>query len=280
MESDSRKADFSLAQGQEYMLGDRGHASACRLNLQFYLWKEAIGYNLHPSIPISETHAIADVAAGTCAWLIDVARQHPSAEFVGFDYNLLQAPHQQLLPPNTTVEYWNMFEDVPPAFVENFDIVHVRLLVMVIEGDPRLVIRNLFQMLKPGGYLQWDELNCANMHVKKLHSSLSAPALDKIKEMAYASGRYNWTLQLPEFMREEGFQEVTMEHFGDNIEFVRAFNELHMLTMEEFAVSLEKIGKKEAASTFHKLIGEAYQESTTGAALCIPRIVCLGRKLG
>ena len=31
-----------------------------------------------------------------------------------------------------------------------------------------------------------------------------------------------------------------------------------MLTMEVFATSLEKVGKKEAATAFHKLIGEAY----------------------
>ena len=40
---------------------------------------------------------------------------------------------------------------------------------------------------------------------------------------------------------------------------MRALNELHMLTMEVFATSLEKVGKKEAATAFHKLIGEAYR---------------------
>jgi SAM-dependent methyltransferase len=260
------------------MLGDRSHASACRLNLQFYLWKEAIGFNTHPKLPVSETSIIADVATGTCAWLIDVAHQYPSAELIGFDNSLDQAPHKQWLPRNVTVKYWNIFEDVPPEFVGRFDFIHVRLLVMVIEGDPRPVLRNLLSMLKPGGYLQWDELDCVNMHVKKVDNSISAPALEKIREMSYADGRYNWTLQLPDFMKEEGFQNVMMEHFGDKPELVRSFNEQHMLTMEEFAISLEKAGKKEAASTFHKLIGEAYQESTTGAALCIPRIVCLGQK--
>jgi hypothetical protein len=120
------------------------------------------------------------------------------------------------------------------------------------------------------------------MHVKRLDSSLSAPALDKIKENgisrrpvqldASTSG-----LHLPDCMQEEAFQNVTMEPFGDNLELICAFNELHMLTMEEFAAKLEKVGK-EVVSTFHKLIGEAYQESITGAALCIPRIVCIRQK--
>ena len=38
-----------------------------RLNLQHYLWKDQIGYLLHPSIPLSalENPKIADVGTGT-----------------------------------------------------------------------------------------------------------------------------------------------------------------------------------------------------------------------
>ena len=50
-----------------------------------------------------------------------------------------------------------------------------------------------------------------------------------------------------------------MVNFGDKSELVRAFNEQHLLTMEEFAASLVKVGKMEAAETFHKFIDEAYQ---------------------
>jgi hypothetical protein len=59
---------------------------------------------------------------------------------------------------------------------------------------------------------------------------------------------------------------------------VRAFSEQRLPTTEEFAASLARVGKMDAAETFRKLIDEASQESTKGAALCIPRIVCLGRK--
>ncbi|CAG8979354.1 hypothetical protein HYALB_00002480 [Hymenoscyphus albidus] len=272
-------ADFGLAKGQGYML-DRTHAAACRLNLQFYLWKDAIGFNIHPSIPISKSCIIADVAAGTGAWLLDVARTLPNAMLEGFDNDLSQAPHEKWLPSNTSMRHWDIFKDLPEDLVGRFDFVHVRLLVMVVEGRPEGVIRNLLRMLKLEGYLQWDELDCVNMRVKKVDPAIQTPALDQLVKMSYANGRYNWTLELPKLMTEEGFLDVTMEHFDDKPELVRAFNEQHLLTMEEFALKLLKMGKEDAAGKFFELIKDAYQEAVAGAAFCIPRIVCVGRKGG
>lgn len=50
---------------------------------------------------------------------------------------------------------------------------------MVMEHNPRFIIQNLLKLLKPGGYLQWDELDCIKI-VKKIDALLSAPALEKI----------------------------------------------------------------------------------------------------
>jgi SAM-dependent methyltransferase len=270
-------ADFGLAEGQGYML-NRNHLSACRLNLQFYLWKDAIGFNIHPSIPITEDSTIADVACGTGAWLMDVARSSPTTTFDGFDNDISQAPHKKWLPPNVSIRHWDIFQDPPQDALAKYDFIHVRLLVMVIEGNPEVVVRNISKMLKPGGYLQWDELDCVNMRVKKVDAGCQSTALDQLREMSYAGGRYNWTLQIPRFMSDEGFLDVKMEHYDDGPSLIRAFNEQHLLTMEEFAHRLANVGQQEAASKFYRLISEGYQESVTGAALCIPRVVCVGQK--
>lgn len=280
MATESRKTDWTLADGEGYVLNrSHAHAAACRLNLQFYLWRDAFQFNIHPSIPTHGKSVIADVASGTGMWLIDVARELPTAQLDGFDHDLAQAPHPKWLPPNIRMRHWNIFDELPTDLVGQYDIVHVRLLVLVIEqGNPRPVIRKLLTMLKPGGYLQWDELDCVHMHVKKVDPHVPAPALEKLRDMSWADGRHDWTLQLPEFMTEEGFEDATMECFGDGDEMIRAFHEQHLLTMDEFATSLTKMGKIEAAETFYQLIREGYRESTTGAALCIPRIVCVARK--
>ena len=157
--------------------------------------------------------------------------------------------------------------------------MHVRLLVLVIpNGKPQSVLRRLFQLLKPGGYLQWEDLDCVDMHVKRIDSSVPAPALDQIRDMCYAGGRYNWVLDLSQSIVEVGFEVLGFYHYGDDGDLVRAFNEQHLLTMEEFALNLIRIGKKEEAAKFFELIGDGYQESIEGAGLCIPRVVCVAAK--
>ena len=37
----------------------------CRLNAQHLLWKEQLGYVIHPQIPIRENLTVADIGAGT-----------------------------------------------------------------------------------------------------------------------------------------------------------------------------------------------------------------------
>jgi len=109
-------------------------------------------------------------------------------------------------------------------------------------------------MLKPGGYLQWDEMDIKNMHVKKVDPSVEAPALDKLRAMSWSNGRYDWTLDLPDFIKDVGFRDVSMEHFDDKDELVPAFNEQHLLTMEEFGLSLTGLGRKRGERSFSRLL--------------------------
>ncbi|KAJ8065346.1 hypothetical protein OCU04_006034 [Sclerotinia nivalis] len=277
--SESTKVDWSLTDGHGYVF-NRSHIAACRLNLQYYLWKEALQFVIHPSIQLSPNAVIADVATGTGAWLLDVARDFPQAQLHGLDNDISQAPHTNWLPGNVSVRHWDIFTDLPDEMVGTFDYVHVRLLVLVLEGNNEAFIQKLLKMLKPGGYLQWDELDCVNMHVKLPISSpdTKAPALEKIREMSWANGRYDWTLKIPEFLTKTGFQDVQMQKFGDEERLVRAFNEQHLLTMDEFASSLGRMGKSDVADMWYGLIERAEREAGMGAALCIPRIVCTARK--
>ena len=116
-------------------------------------------------------------------WLMDVSRELPEAQLEGLDYNLRQAPIQKWLPSNVKMRHWNIFEDVPDDLVGKYDYVHTRLLVLVVESkNPRPIIRNLRRLLKPGGYLQWDELDTVNMSVKKVDPNLQTPALDQLRQ--------------------------------------------------------------------------------------------------
>lgn len=280
MVQDAAPVSFSLADGHGYVM-DKSHMEACRLNLQHMLFREVFQFNIHPNARPSAGHPvrIVDVAAGTCLWLLDTAREIPEAQLDGTDNDLSKAPHDSWLPGNIALHSWDIFEEPPSHLVGKFDLVHVRLLVLVLSGlDIKPVLRRLLQLLKPGGYLQWDDLDCVNMHVKKASPSVSAPALDEICTLSYSSGRHDWVLELPQMLEAEGFRDAQMWHYSEGPTLVRAFNDLHMFTMDEFAGSLMRLGKTEAAEKLYKLIQAGYKESSGGAALCIPRVVVVARR--
>ena len=130
-----------------------------------------------------------------------------------------------------------------------YDIVHVRLLILVVENsDPRPIIRNLVQMLKPGGYLQWEELNYPDHYVKTINGSLQTPALHEFRKMVYSQGRNDWPLQLDVILNEEKFQKSRLYQFEDNLELAKANGELYLLTLDEFASRLAAAGKTNEAS--------------------------------
>jgi hypothetical protein len=62
---------------------------------------------------------------------------------------------------------WSIFDEPPPEFIGYFDVVHVRLITVVVTNDdPTTVLPNLSKLLKPGGFFQWDEVDSIGCYVK------------------------------------------------------------------------------------------------------------------
>lgn len=82
---------------------------------------------------------------------MDLARElQPgvAAQFDGFDVSLDQCPPREWLPENLKIHTWNIFDEPPVEFVGVFDIVHVRLVTVVVRGnDPRPVLKSLRKLL-------------------------------------------------------------------------------------------------------------------------------------
>lgn len=281
MAGDHENVDLHVLFGRGYPLGGSYNAAA-RLNFQFYLWKESMKFNIHPSIPTSgqDIH-IADVATGTAIWLAEVAHELLNAKVDGFDIDLTHAPPKEWLPSNTQLKHWNIFDDPPDELLGKYDIVHVRLLMLVVENsDPRPIIRNLVKILKPSGYLQWDEPNYSDTHVKNVNKSLQTPALQELRDILDYRDRNDWQLQLDVIANKEGFEDARLYHFGDRLDMTKANNELILVGFEELASRLDRADTKEEASKIYQLLQAAYKECLKGAAICIPRVVCVARKAG
>lgn len=262
----------------------RNHAAASRLNYQFYLWKDTLGFNLHPSIPTPKPDArIADVATGTGIWLLDLARCLPkSVRLDGFDIDISQSPPAHWLPPNVNVRTWDMFQDVPIDFVEKFDIVHVRLIGLVIKNNnPLPAIYSLHKLLKPGGYLQWDEMDDASSFVTSVDPTIKTEAVEAMRRYMHTpkgdvKGLHEWRYQLATFLSQHGFEEAKLHKYQTDLSMARFWTDNYMVLVEEFTAKVLK-GTGEASRAY-QIVKNAADEAQHGAAIVIPQLVVVARK--
>ncbi|KAK3349645.1 hypothetical protein B0T25DRAFT_247331 [Lasiosphaeria hispida] len=163
-----------------YALDRSGYTASGRLVFQHYLWKDVTGALIHPHILEdlgvslagealeSGRHVelrVADIGTGTGVWALDVARL-PSAHgsnkkfsVHGFDISDEQFPPGHVLPENVQLSVSDALSVPPESLHGTFDIVHVAHFagVRALGEDPAPVIDHALALLKPGGWIQWDE---------------------------------------------------------------------------------------------------------------------------
>lgn len=108
---------------------------------------------------------MADIGTGTASWLLDLARSCPASwSLEGFDVTDRQYPIPADLPSNVSLSLQDAFAPaLPERLHEAFDIVHIRAFAIVVKnGDPSMLVDNALRMLKPGGFLQWEEMESSS----------------------------------------------------------------------------------------------------------------------
>lgn len=227
---------------------------------------------------------IADVATGTAIWPIQLSRNLPaSASLCGFDISLSQAPPRAWLPHNLELREWNIYTPVPEDCLGKFDIVHVRLLLLVLTpATVGVVVRHLAQMLRHGGWLQWEELDLARTCLQRAEGELAAttalPIMESTLEVMQRQGDEGWVAGLEDVVREEGFEDVRVERYWDGVQEARAVFEMVLIKDEELVrkSSMDEATRKAAMSRIEAM----YDESRRGAVLSTPKLVCMARKWG
>ncbi|KAF7890663.1 hypothetical protein EAF00_008978 [Botryotinia globosa] len=163
------------------------HASI-QLSLQHYLWKDGLGYLLDPSIPPpppGSKYRIADLGTGAGYAISNSELCYiwpgDSLQLCGFDISSAQFPHPNYLPSNVRLEVVDSLQvDPPEELLESFDIVHLRLwLGVVMNGDPSAVLTHALKLLRPGGYIQWDEVD-PNRGIAEGPNGEEAPHIAKV----------------------------------------------------------------------------------------------------
>ncbi|KAI0112258.1 S-adenosyl-L-methionine-dependent methyltransferase [Nemania sp. FL0031] len=192
------------------------HASEVqRLNEQFDLITENIGYLIHPTITASlpKRPFIADIATGTGRFLFSLQKTYPDARLDGFDISA--ALFQDNLPENVSLSILDVKKPIPEKLHGLYDMVNVRMLVAgMLPDDWTPTILNLSQMLKPGGYLQWTE--CDFVSLKHLRGRVDS-RVDHIRLLGRAFGialrerfLHGWNT-LPAQMQAAGLHAVSRD---------------------------------------------------------------------
>lgn len=260
----------------DYVL-QRDYAAATRLNCQFLLWKSELGFNLHPHIPEPSPSArIADVATGTAIWLLELARAFPGRQFDGFDISLEQCPPPEWLPPKVRLQQWDMFGRLSPELEGAFDVVHIRLLLLVIrENDPGPLLRNVMKMLKPGGHLQWDELDPFSAYVVSRDPSADVKSIQRKQELTDFT-RLQWVPHLHQALKENGFIDVNENTYECDLSLAKFYQDSFLMMMEEMAARTENKAEKQKVID---AIRSTQRETGKGrAARCTPKKVFVAQK--
>ncbi|KAH8427665.1 putative LaeA-like methyltransferase [Aspergillus melleus] len=129
---------------------------------------------IHPSIPRHSLITIADVATGTGLWITSlpdylrsVNNHSSSLTLHGFDISADQFPStEKTVAPGYEIEF--LVHDIRNRFPEQYrgkyDLVNVSLLVAALrEEEYEASVRNLLEILRPNGYLQWTETDSSTL---------------------------------------------------------------------------------------------------------------------
>ncbi|KIM93704.1 hypothetical protein OIDMADRAFT_46112 [Oidiodendron maius Zn] len=224
----------------EYILG-RGISESVRLYGQHLLWKLHQGYLLHPSITRTENMKIADIGSGTGLWLLDLARDLPcTAQLDGYDVSNKQFPPRHLWPENVTLALLDSFDNPPLSLVGQYDVVHLRMWASNLRTkDVRSLIYNVKKLLKPGGYIQWEDADLLHQVVR---TNLAEAFEREINVLFESVGLdYSWVHSLPRSLAEEHLTIVqctcdTFEHI-----LVQLCTDTYLLALKEILEGIKRM---------------------------------------
>ncbi|KAI1829096.1 hypothetical protein N7451_012667 [Penicillium sp. IBT 35674x] len=270
-----------MSSAKDYVF-TRDYLDNNRINLQHYLAVQLFGYHIHPSIPTESANlSILDVDTGTGTWLTDqVGKFSSSVRLHGLNISLDATPLPELLPHNVKFDYWDIEEDVPEHLIGVYDVVQVRFFAFVLqEPDLEHVLDNLAKLLKPGGYLQWTDMDVNSCRLEKIRPEIEADAQLKLLKMFQGNDnrlRPAWVPKLPGLFTKKQFQAVDRDAKECPPHLALSWHECGLLATEALARS--KKADKDVAAMFKQMLNQAAKETRDGLYLAFTRYTVIGRK--
>jgi ubiquinone/menaquinone biosynthesis C-methylase UbiE len=196
------------------------------MNFQHYLWMRNFGYYLHPDIVsrLPTDAKIADIGTGTGIFLCELSNQlSPNSSFNGFDVLDAQYPPPSKLPQNVQLHLHDAKEPWPQDFHCQFDAVYLRFLISALD-NPDVIARvaeNVSQILKPGGAIQWCEIDPPAMkilrHTLGARTSSCNLVLREIKAIHHARAKPISIKELSQIISNVKYQDVTEDWVSSDV---------------------------------------------------------------
>ncbi|MCJ1316255.1 hypothetical protein MMC15_001576 [Xylographa vitiligo] len=187
-------------------------------------------------------------------WLLEAARDYPDAQCDGFNTSLAQCPPQKWLPSNVSLSLWDIFQGPPENLIGTYNIVHMRLLAVVIKHNPVTVVKNVAKLLKPGGYLQWDEMNITPSIIARVNDSVKIDATTRMDQLMKTRLAHDWILWLEGLLNQHGFENAQLHAIPQDLSYIKAQTDLYVLSFCEVAASVPEGNERKAK--FIKLVAD------------------------
>lgn len=146
-----------------------------RLRMQHELHKTAMEGEL-VRVPLSKSVPlrILDSATGDGLWMVDAPTKYPNAKFVGTD--ILQKHFGQLqhIPASISFKIQSVMDEWPTEDKGAYDLVHQRYcLAMFSPEKDEGIVKRLFELVKPGGYIQLVDADLMRYDGGEAHPGMS-----------------------------------------------------------------------------------------------------------
>ncbi|KAK6857143.1 hypothetical protein PG995_007330 [Apiospora arundinis] len=283
----------------------RNFRSSARLHLQHYLIQRTLGYLLEKSVQDFATSTsqgdsgpplrVADLGCGNGAWLCDLHDEFSNAgvtvQLDGYDINPINFPAAAFLPSAVTLKKLDILKQPLPEDVAGlYDIVHVRAFgSILVDIGPAPLLSVVLAMLKPGGYLQWEELRGDKFQVTAPSADTPSDASTTISQMLQAAGKargsdFSYLDKLGQKVKDfGGFDNVHAVAFEKRTQDYKGWTEDILMIWEELAVHFpRKADALTAAVTresYLDLFQRAVAETELGVAIHQGKIMTVvGRK--
>lgn len=279
---------------------DRNFRSSARFHLQHFLYQNTTGYLLEPAIEKAVAAAqqplkIADLGCGNGIWLTELhaelSKKNITALLDGFDINPIHFPAPAYLPPSVSLQQLDILANPLPAhLLGTYDVVHIRSFGSTVSGTDLLIptISVASSLLKPGGYLQWQENRGDIFLVEAPNSKIPTAACESVMQVLKGGLKakgisYAWIDELDTPLREFGFQNVRLlTHDKRKVDY-KAWTDAYLLILEDltplFPTKAEAPNAPLSREAWIEMFSAAVKETENGVVFHQNRIMtAVGQK--